>query len=205
MNEEISNSGRAINSKSTYILGVDLNRRGKDETAFVVLEQFPFDDNTVIVSYIETCNYTNLAETIDRIMILNSYFDFRKIYVDATGMGGGVFDVLNKKLSRGIVEEVIFTRNSKAEMFYNLKLLMQQKRLKFPNYLESTNPYVKKLYFQLLSIRAEFSDDSQSKVPKIFHESTSHDDIVCSLALAALYFEKKYGRRKYHLVSGSNR
>jgi phage FluMu gp28-like protein len=199
--EDIIKPTGSIHSKSTYVLGLDLNRRGADETALVILEK-PFTSDKVFVCYIETHNYSKLTEAIGRVLSLNALFEFSKIYLDSTGLGSGVCDVLKEKIPNGIVEEVIFTRKSKPEMFNNLKLLMQQGKLKFPNYLETENHQAKKLYFQFLSIQQEFTSDSE--VPKIYHEDNTHDDIVCALALAALHFSpRRQIRRGYGLASVS--
>lgn len=191
-----------IHPKSTYILGLDLNRRGKDSTAFSILEQLPFNDPNIFLSYFEEHNYDVLTKAIDRVILLHAYFDFKKIYIDSTGLGSGVCDVLKQKISGGIVEEVMFTQKSKAEMFWNLKLLMQQNKLKLPNYLANSNALAKKLYFQLLAIRQE--QDENDRLPKIYHDSKMHDDLVCSLALAALYFNQRKSFKKSYGLYGNN-
>lgn len=190
----------SIHPKSTYVLGLDLNRRGNDETAFVVVERFALTEN-LFVSYIETNNYKTLTAAIGRTLYLHSIFNFTKIYVDSTGLGSGVCDVLKEKIGHGIVEEVMFTRNSKAEMFYNLKLLLQQKKLFIPDYLTNSETVVKKMYFQFLSIQQEFTGDSE--IPKIYHDKGTHDDIVCSLALACIYFNQKRNRKSGYFLSGA--
>lgn len=190
----------AVFEKSKYVLGADLNRRGADETAFVVLEQLPFGDTNIFVSYLETQNFSKLTETIGRILHLHSVFNFDKIYIDATGLGSGVCDVLKEKIGGGIVEEIIFTSKSKPEMFVNLQLLMQQGKMKIPDYIQMNNALAKKLYFQFLSILREYKGDSE--VPRVYHEKGKHDDLVCSLALAALYFQPHKTRRKGYNISG---
>jgi phage FluMu gp28-like protein len=192
----------SIHPKSTYVLGVDLNRKGKDSTAFVVLEN-PFNSDGIFLVYVEVKNYDSLTQPIGRILFLNSLFNFKKIYIDTTGLGGGVTDVLTEKLGSGIVEEVIFTRISKPHMFNNLRLLMQQQKIYFPNYLTTKKEEHKKLYFQFLSINQAFSSDSE--MPKISHQPRTHDDIICALALASLEFQPKNTISRSYSLVGVNR
>lgn len=187
----------SIQNKSTYTLGIDIARRGVDQTAFVILEK-PFTSDKYFVIFIQAVNFPNLTQTIGRVLNLHASFNFKKIYVDNTGLGAGVGDVLKEKLGGGIIEEVTFTRKSKPEMFYNLKLLMQQGKLKIPDYIQGNIDIAKKLYFQFLSIQQEFTGDSD--IPRIYHRDNEHDDIICALALAALYFSPKHKSRGYFLA-----
>ena len=198
-------SHQYINSKSEYYLGVDPSRKGNDETAFVIIEQpaFASEEDPIYVVYIETTQKTELTDTIGRVLHLNSIFDFKKIVIDETGLGSGVVDVLKEKIQGGIIEGVTFSRKSKAELFYSLKLLMQQSKIKFPNYLTNNNLNCKKLFYQFLSISQEFS--SNSELPKIFHEDNAHDDIVCSLALAVWPFRPAKMHRRSLCIAGTTK
>ena len=108
-----------LNYKSTYILGVDPARSGADETALVILEQIAFDTN-IFVSHIETLNTPDLNTAIGRVMFLDSFYNFKKIIIDETGLGAGVCDILKSKLNHK-VEGIWYTQKLKAEMFTNLK------------------------------------------------------------------------------------
>lgn len=198
MARDIEKPSRSINPKSEYILGLDVARQGFDQTSFVVLEKL-FVGDSIFIVHVEAVNFTTLTATIGRCMYLNNIFRFKKIYIDSTGMGSGVCDVLKEKISRGVVEEIIFTRTSKAEMFYNLKLLMQQKRLVIPDFKKDNNPILRKLYFQFLSIQQEFKGDSM--VPKISHQSNTHDDIICALALSCIFYsQRRIFKRDYYIA-----
>lgn len=198
--EDVVKPGPSIHPKSIYVLGVDPARRGEDQTALVILEK-PFTSDNIFVSHIEAANISNSNDVISKIVYLHALFNFKKIYLDETGLGGPIVDSLRARISQGIVEGVTFTRNSKAEMFYNLKLLMQQGKFKIPNYLQNTHPLVKKMYFQFLSIQQEFTENSE--IPRIYHEARSHDDIICAMALAALYFnQRKVNKKKGYFLSG---
>ena len=157
-----------------------------DETAIVVLEQLPFNDNVFVV-YMETFNTSNLTHTIGRVQYLDQFFHFKKVICDETGLGAGVTDILKQKM-KGRVEGIWYTQKSKAEIFNNLKLLMSRKKAKLyiPDYTENPDPIVRKMYYQFLSIRAEYTSDIST--PKLTHEDREHDDIVNAIALAASYF-----------------
>lgn len=187
-----------INNKSTYICGLDVARTGKDETAVVILEQLPFDDN-IFIKYIETLSTPDLTMAIGRIQYLDSIFHFKKIIVDETGLGAGVADSLKNKMS-GRVTGIWYTNKSKNEIFLNLKLLMSRsnRRLYIPDFSISTDPIIRKMFYQFLSIKQEVSDKSDNL--RITHETREHDDIINALALAASYFSVIKKRRSYPLA-----
>jgi len=185
------------NEKSTYILGVDFARTGKDETAYVVLERLPFSEDVYIV-YIETQHTPDLNMAITKVMYLNQVFRFKCIICDETGLGAGPTDILKRKLS-GKVRGIWYTNKSKNDMFNNLKLLMGGAtglgKLYIPDYNTTTNPNVRKMFYQFLAIIQEPSKNSDTI--KIYHEPRQHDDIVNAVALAATFFNVKKGRKKY--------
>ena len=194
-----------IHPKSTYILGLDVARTGKDETALVILEQLPFNKN-IFISYMETLNTPNLEQAIGRVLYLDKYYNFKRIIVDETGLGAGVSDILKGQLG-GKVEGVWYTQKIKAEMFHNLKILMlrNDEKLYIPDYLKTNKAIVKKMFYQFLSITQEYKDGDATRLPKISHESRTHDDIVNALALAATYFSVRGSKHKSYPVAGFNK
>jgi phage FluMu gp28-like protein len=189
-----------IQEKATYVLGIDWNRRGKDQTALVVIEQVPFaaENTGLFVKYIDTSNTLDMSEAIGRIMYLHSFFNFKKIICDETGLGS-IVDILRSRIGHDIVEGITFTRQSKAEMFANLKILMQQGKLKIPDWQKYSDAHCKQLFYQFLSIEQEFTENSE--IPKIRHHENEHDDIICALALACMYFKKEKRKRMYVIGS----
>ncbi len=184
-----------LQPKSKYILGVDIARTGADETAYIIIEQPSFTDECFVI-YAFAEHTPTLTQVIGRVINLHNYFNFTKIYIDETGLGSGVGDVLKSEIGY-VVEGIMFTMKSKADMFNNLKLLFQQKKLIIPDYTQAENSIWKKLYFQLLSINYEFNKTGNLLIS---HKERSHDDLVCALALAGLYFSSKKGNRGYYLV-----
>lgn len=201
-NKDFLKPTASINPKSKYICGLDIARTGKDETSICILEQLPFDKNIFLV-YIETFHSPDLMVVINKVEYLDKFFKFKRIYVDETGLGAGVSDSLKERL-QGRVEGIWYTQKMKAELFNNLKILMSRPsgRLYIPDDTTSTDPIVRKMYYQFLSITQEFKEGSN--MPKISHESRGHDDIINALCLAAQYFKIKSVRRIYPLAGGSH-
>ena len=168
-----------ISHKSTYILGVDFAHMGEDNSAFIVLEK-PFTEDTIYVVHIEETSHKLLTDAINRIQYLDKKFNFRKIYMDYTGLGTGVVDVLREKLHTSKIEPIKFTVQSKEDMYSNLKVLFETKRLKIPKH--------KKLIAQLMDLRYELMSN---KHIKIHHSDKGHDDLTDSLCLASLYFKPR--------------
>jgi phage FluMu gp28-like protein len=201
--ENLPSTLGTIHPKSTYILGVDFARKGKDETAIVILEK-PFTSDDIFICYMETLHTPDLMMAVARVSHLDRMFSFKRIYVDETGLGAGPTDMLKNELG-GKIEGVTFTRGTKAEMFTNLKLLMSRKKAKLhlPDYKQEPNHVAKKLFYQFLTIKQEFTEGSE--IPKIFHESNKHDDLVCALALASMYFNIRQVRRGGYYGTGVSR
>jgi len=175
----------------------DVARTGKDETAIVVIEQLSFSDDKFIC-FMEALNTPNLMQAVGRVAHLDRLFNFKKIIVDETGMGAGVTDLLKEKLG-GRVEGITFTNKSKGEMFNNLKIMMQNKVLYLPEFIDYPSPIRKKLYYQLLGINYEYSESGNIKIT---HDERNHDDLVCALALAAMYFSVRKSSRKPYSLGG---
>ncbi|KKK75567.1 hypothetical protein LCGC14_2872420, partial [marine sediment metagenome] len=130
--------------KSEFYLGVDFARMGEDETVMIVIEKDM--QQRIKVNFIENLKGKKLTESVGVIKVLNEQYNFEKIYLDETGLGAGPTDMLVEAFGN-VVEGVTFTTKSKMDMYSNLKKMMQQGRIKFPNH--------KKLIYQLLDLRYE--------------------------------------------------
>ena len=174
--------------KAIYTLGIDPATSGNDEAGFVILQKKMTGDGQIKVVYTHTIDKCNTIELTQFALYLHSKFNFDKIYPDVTGLGEGVGDMLVEELGN-IVEPIKFTQESKTEMFENLRLLMQEKKLIYSD-------LDRKLIKQLLSIKFEFTGQRSSRIEnvqkkRIFHDSREHDDLVCALALSALFFSRR--------------
>ena len=91
------------------------------------------------------------------------------VYVDETGLGGGLIDLARERSlpARG----VMFTLQEKADMYKNLRLLFENKRISLKD--------VNKLVYQLSYLRREYTETGIMKI-----KSDEHDDYPDSLVLA---------------------
>ena len=171
-----------------YYLGADIARFGNDSTVLTVVEKgselLPHK-----VVQIKELHGLPIDEVIEAIYTLHQTFHFIKIYIDETGLGAGVTDVLRRRLGernktkfttsakqydfQDIVVGVTFTIKNKIDIFSNLRVLMEQGRLIFPNN--------KKLIYQLKDFRYERTESGNLK---LHHSEGGFDDYVDSCALA---------------------
>jgi phage FluMu gp28-like protein len=169
-----------------YYAGVDLARFGSDSSVYTIMERV--GNNYRVCEIVETTKKP-LTDAIGRILDLDRKWNFRKIYVDATGLGAGVTDVTHESFElqsldmriREKVEPITFTVENKEVMYRNLKRLMEQGRLKIPLH--------QKLVSQLKQLQYEFTTSHL----KIHHpdEPNAHDDFPTSLALAVFHATKE--------------
>jgi len=168
------------------ILGADLARMGEDSSCYIIIEE----GTPHKVVFIKEVPKNTMDQAIDYILFLHNKFHFKKIICDQTGLGAGVVDVLSKKLNSpkqlsqtnynqklddyDIVIGLTFTVRTKEDIFSNLKVLMEQGKLKIPDH--------KKLIYQLKDFRYETTASGNIK---LHHSDGGHDDLVDALACAA--------------------
>jgi hypothetical protein len=121
-------------------LGVDVARKGNDDT--VLLSVARKNDNLIQID-MEITNNTYLTETVKRIVNLNTRYVYKRIYIDTTGMGFGVFDpLLDMDDTRRLVvsiendyrklahdEDGKRKKIAKEDLYNNLLNLMEQGRI----------------------------------------------------------------------------
>lgn len=145
-----------------YYLGVDIARMGADESTFEVVELR--STHLVQVENIITTK-TELTKTTERILVLDSKYHFRRIYLDDGGLGVGVYDNLREK--EQVRRKVIAVNNAKRsiewdssrskkllkeDLYMNLKRLMEQGRVQLLDDDE--------IRMSLRSISYEYTDNS---------------------------------------------
>lgn len=167
------------NKKAKYICGCDVARFGQDSSVIIICEKH-FIENIIRVVYIEEMKHTKTTEVVGKLILLNNTFNFEKIYIDETGIGGGCVDMMSENLGVDKVEGVTFTVQSKEDIYSNLKKLMEQGRLNIPK--------CKKLIFQLASLRYETMSSGHIK---IHHPDKQFDDYPDALALACWGFREE--------------
>lgn len=173
----------------TYYMGCDIARLGQDSTCLLILKKI---GTSAVVDRIIEIPKSTLDVVIERIVELHNFYRFQRIFIDETGLGAGVTDVLAKtfnmpKLQQGKqmvgfakqtdygdkIVGVKFTMQSKLDMFSNLKVLMQNGKLKYPPH--------PKLIAQLRDFRYELTENQNIK---LHHSEYGFDDFVDALALA---------------------
>lgn len=127
-----------------YYLGVDIARYGGSENAFVVAEM-DMKNNVRIVKALTTSR-VSITDTIGRIKDLNRIFNFRNIFIDDAGVGGGASDLLKEDLGRKVVElnnskRSLDSMNErrvrilKEDMYSNALVLLEAGKLEMLNHM----------------------------------------------------------------------
>ena len=80
-----------IDKWEKYYLGVDIARMGDDESTFEIMMKV--GDKMIQVEN-QITRHTLTTETTTNIIELDSLYDFKQIFIDAYGLGTGVFDQL---------------------------------------------------------------------------------------------------------------
>lgn len=91
---------KEYNQKYSYYLGVDIARYGGEENAFVVIEH---KEKKLRVVKVLTTDRVSLIDTVERIKALDKKFDFRRVFIDSAGVGGGALDLLIESMGRKVV------------------------------------------------------------------------------------------------------
>jgi len=152
-------------------LGVDIARHGKDETILISLDRR--DKKDLEMFDIECTVDTTLPETARLIIKKNIQHDYKKIYIDTTGMGWGVYDPLkeNSKTKRKVVAienakksldrekgkpTETKKRTMKEDLYANLRNLMQTNKIKLFD-----TPEIRQ---SLRSILYDYSDNGNLRI-----------------------------------------
>jgi len=122
-------------SNAKYVLGFDPARMGEDSACACILEQIAYGKLTREelpwrISRIYELKNKTLNQQLGFIKKLNSIWNFEKIMVDDTGLGGGLTENL---LGEGLpVEGIVFSIKSKEELYSYCKIQMQNGKIIFP-------------------------------------------------------------------------
>jgi len=87
-------------SSRRYYLGVDIARYGGDENAFIIAE---LDQERIKIVVCETTDRISSTDTIGRIEVYDREYRFNKIFIDDSGVGGAVYDLLFERLGRKVI------------------------------------------------------------------------------------------------------
>lgn len=139
-NTQVLDRTDSINPNGEYFMGVDVARMGGDETTFEIIEKkrdtYYHRDNIVH-------RYTLTTDTVDKILELDSLYNFKTIYIDDGGLGVAVFDPLlrepqtsNKVVALNNASKSVTRDNTRSrkllkdDLYINLLYLMERGRIK---------------------------------------------------------------------------
>ena len=161
-------------------MGVDVARTGRDETVFTIVKVD--EDNQVFVEEVIAESQSNVVNVAGRISELVRDYRLETVYIDETGLGGGLIDICRAQgtPARGVV----FSLQEKALMYKNLRLLFENHKIKLKQ--------VNKLVYQLSYLRREYTENGIMKI-----KSDEHDDYPDSLVLACRAVQ---GGDEWHLL-----
>ena len=131
----------SINKNKKYYLGVDIARMGEDLSTFEIIDRTN-RENLIHIESITT-QRTLTTETTTKILNLENKYNFKQIFIDAYGVGTGVFDQLitDKKTKRKTIaighasrpldnDEKKRTKALKEDIYTNFKVLMERGKIK---------------------------------------------------------------------------
>lgn len=157
--------------KNPIYLGIDF---GKviDSTVLIFVKKI---DNKFTVEFIREFKPPMIYhEVSDFILQNNKRWRVDRIIVDQTGVGEGVIEDLGKLGS--MVHGEKLTTPFKEKIISNLKIVMQDGRLKIPDN--------EQLILQLHALKRKYTDSGQVKYTHPTRGRIQHDDYVWALALA---------------------
>jgi len=148
-----------------YYLGIDLAGYGGDENAFVSAE---LDKNKVRIVRVRKTERMPAPDTIGRTIKMDSYFKYRRIFMDDGGLGSPITDLMKEHLGR----KVMGLNNSskrfqeqgedkkrgifKEDLYANTLMLMETGNLEIINDMD--------LLRSMKSITFEYSADKKLRI-----------------------------------------
>ena len=185
-----------------FYLGVDVARMGGDESTFEILEK---RDELLIHRESIVWVRTRLTEVAEKIFILDSQYNFKKIYIDDGGLGVGVFDSLlqNNQTKR----KVIALNNATRIIEYNLDKSPKHKKLLKEDMHNNLLHLMEKGKIMILddgniwqsfkSIQYEYINEKGGAVIRIFGE---YSHIVEALIRAAWCIRDKINKVRFSYI-----
>jgi len=162
----------------TYQLGVDL-AKFQDWTVIT-----PFDRHTFQAGTQERFQRMDYVLQKSRIESASYRFNKARLILDSTGVGEPIFDDLTGK---GLpVTPYHFTENTRNDLLNNLRILLEQDRIKIPDDEVLINE-LRSFQYELIGERGK----TRIRVP-----GGVHDDCVMSLALAVWDIGQPLGRQE---------
>ena len=154
---------------------------GKDsQAAFIVLKK---KGDKIYVVYQKAERGRRYTDFNVEIADFHKRYPLSKLYVDMTGLGNPIIEHLEELLGKNIVEGITLTDRKKEEVFTNLKLMFEQKKIMLPN----------DDYALLNALNAVTYERTRSGGYRFGQRKGTYDDLAYALALAAQHFKRKSG------------
>lgn len=152
----------------SYYMGVDVARTGRDETVYIIAA-VDEENGVVWVEETKSESQSNMMGVAEEMMYFYKKYNLETIYIDETGLGGGLVDIARSKDLP--VRGVVFTLNEKNDMYSNVRFLFENKRVK----LKAMDD----LFHQLSFMKREFTEGGKLKIVT----EGAHDDYADAFAL----------------------
>ena len=162
-----ANSSILQDNNAKNYMGSDLARMGEDQSVFVILQKIK--DKKLVMKHITITEHSHLTDSIRLIKDIDKKYNCRRIYLDASGLGAGVYDVLledeqtkrkieaienaKRSLDRDKTQKV---RLMKQDLYTNLLRLMEQGDIELFDDPE--------IALSLRSVQYEYGDDGKLRI-----------------------------------------
>lgn len=163
-------SDKRPNDFARYYMGVDIARLGLDETVYTIIAVD--DKDNVFVIDTENERQSNLVDVVGKVGEYCRRYPIETVFMDETGLGAGAVDLAKRQDLP--VRGVVFSLTSKSEMYSNIRMLFENKRV----FIKMTS---QSLIRQLSLMRREYTEEGKLKVKS---EAGVSDDYADSFALA---------------------
>ena len=144
---------------------MDVARYGSDFTVFTVVEVLP-EKEMRVVRHIEHMAKKSTMETAGKVIAMDTQWQFKSIFVDDIGVGGGVTDRLGEiKTIRNkvvgvnvakVAQDNVRFHNTKAEISWSLREHFEKEKIIIPQH--------KTLIEQLLKMKMEWTSSGKIKI-----------------------------------------
>jgi len=165
-----------IQTNNNYYAGADIGRK-TDLTAFSVFEK---TENKYRLVFKKTMKNTPYNEQKIFFQYMLDNYHFEKFHIDETGIGNMFAEELHR--TYGHITPITFNNENKQSMVANVKRLMQNKQLEYPD-----DPLI---FDNFKSIQRIYTSSNYLRFDSVHDSEIGHADLFWSIALA-LYDESK--------------
>jgi phage FluMu gp28-like protein len=158
-----------LQKEKMYLGGADIGRK-EDQTAFIAVEK---QGEKYIVRNKHIMKDTPYHEQLNFFTYLLNNFTFDKFHIDESGIGNMLAEELARRYP---ITRVTFNNQNKQEMVSNLKRLMQEGKLQYPD-----DP---QLIANLRAIKRKYTSTNYLVFESDRDSEIGHADVFWSLALA---------------------